>query len=175
MENKTDPNLSIERTDHLIKLLAEAFDTEFARLPNEEVAIRLANTFDALYRTTNFHTFFVMVNLKNITETIFGDEILRAFLLNLTDRFSFLLDASSISVEKELIPTLVTAITRNKKPPNDDNSLIIKEINAGLYIEEEVLTNILEHNFWIVVFYLLIMFYSRTNTYAVVNKKKANH
>ena len=100
-------------------------------------------------------------NDKNLVDTIFKNNTLTEFILNITDRFSVYIYGENIDYEW-IIETIASGVTLNKKTINEENldfgSLIPNQIFDSVFITNEEIIHLLEYNAWLTVIYLIHIF-----------------
>ena len=154
-----------------IEVLSNAFDIEVTKLHlRPEAQVLIADSFTNWYYQEDVYSFFILGNLHAQADYIMRTPVLRDFVLNVTDRAS--LQLVMFDVDREgLIKEIVSSVCYTKINPVDANkSLLIKEINEGLYINPEALTVLLKENFWILVLFLLTVFFQQTLYYQQLNE-----
>lgn len=150
----------------VIEAVVESFDVEISKLKNNEnMLLNVVESITGFYYAKDLHTFFILANLDKTVKDIYLSAILRDFILNLTDRVSFKMALSDISNDS-LINAIVESVCRNKVNPRiSNNSLINVELNESLYVSPEALTALLQDNFWLMVLFILIIFFQKTQVY----------
>ena len=154
-----------------VSVVCTSFDIEITKLHlRPEVQMLIGDNFTNWYYQEDLHTFFVLGNLFNTSDYIQRTPVLMDFILNLTDRTSIQL--AMVDIDRlALISEVVLAVCYTKVNPVETNkSLLIKEVNDGLYINPEALTILLKENFWLLVLYLLTVFFQQTQYYAQLNE-----
>lgn len=150
-----------------VSLVVQSFDREYVRVglkaslegdKDNVVTRKLSGEIFSLYLKANFFTFFSLVELKQLAETVFTDIDTRAFVLNLADIVSI---ASSwtegVDVEK-VIEGMVASVRRTRPTVTEaTKSLINVEVLNTIHIDAEELKSLYKDNFWIVVLHVLFI------------------
>jgi hypothetical protein len=154
-----------------IEVISSAFDIEITKLHlRPEAQMLIADSFTNWYYQEDLYSFFILGNLHAQTDYIMRTPTLRDFVLNVTDRVSIQLVMFDIDREVLLKEVVLAVCSTKVNPVEANNSLLIKEINEGLYVNPGALTSLLKENFWILVLFLLTVFFQQTLYYQQLNE-----
>jgi hypothetical protein len=160
------PQLSAGELNEAIESIIAAFDIEMIRtaVSNERLNL-IMSTFTEYYYSRDLHTFFVLENIRSLTENTMKSTTIRDFTLSFTDRASILLSTKSIDEDK-LRGTVVQAICRNRVDVGTSNvSLLVPDLNDSFFIRDTLLNDLLKDNFWLLVVYLVIVYFQQTSAF----------
>lgn len=164
--NNSSNLLSNEELSVVYNAVVNSFDDEMSRLLPNEPTTRVTEYFAGLYHSVNLHSFFVPLCFKKLSEDIFSNELLRGFVLNLNDRVCVNIAGHDLSLDERFYETLAIALTRNKVKVDGVNfSAINREVLSSLYIGKEALLPFMKDNSWIVIIYVLLVNFKKTNVY----------
>lgn len=158
--------------DHLFDVteaVVTSFDIEFSRTLDLNRRNVIFNKFNELYYQTNLFTFFTHVSLVEFATNVFSSPVLRDFVLNLTERVSIIVSADEFQKLEGnlegLTNTIAMAVCRNKF--KQQYTFIPSQIADTINTDSDTIVKVLKANFWIVVLYLLIVYFNRTETFRV--------
>ena len=160
------PQLSAGELNEAVEAIIAAFDIEMIRtaISNERMAL-IIGTFTEYYYSRDLHTFFVLENLRSLTENTMKSTTVRDFTLSFTDRASLLLSAKSIDGDK-LRGSVVQAVCRNRVDVGTNNvSLLVPDLNDNFFVRDNLLNDLLKDNFWLLVVYLVIVYFQQTSVF----------
>jgi len=148
-----------------ISKITNCFDAELIRIGvNDNDSEIVMVFFSELYFDSNLFTFFTLMNVKETVTKVFYNEVIRDFILNLTDRVCLSLLEDNIEFSK-LVTLIKGAVKLNRSSDSTEtNCLIPLEIRQSIYLNIEVLDDLLSSNAWLVVFYLVLANYQKTQT-----------
>lgn len=101
------------------------------------------------YQGVKLETFFSPPSLIHIPTEVFGNVKYRDFILGVVQRLAVRLDESDVN-------TLINIITDSYKHYNDC-SLVPSELRQNMRVDIDYIRDILSQNFWLLVYYLLIL------------------
>lgn len=137
-------------------LVVESMDIEFTRVVGEKHQMVVFDFLHRLHLTTNWYSFFLPINLVNLSREIYESEVLRDFILNLSERVSLGLAFQEFNLTY-LINSIVVATCRTKiNPQGNHKSLIPEQINQTIYVNQDHVRACLKDNFWLLIAYLMI-------------------
>lgn len=168
MSNINNPTnlLSNEELGIIYDAIVNSFDDEMSRLISDELTKRVAEYFVGIYHNVNLHSFFVPMCFKKLSEDIFTNELLRGFVLNLNDRVCVNIAGGDLSLNEKFYDTLASALTKNKvKTDTSHFSMINPEVLSSLYIGKDALLPFMKDNSWLVIIYVLLVNFKKTNIY----------
>jgi len=169
--------LSYEQMNFVKNSLIESFDIEIAKLElfdsGKDSSLVVIEYIMNLC-SEDHYKFFIMQSINDKVESVFTNAAIRDFVLNLTDRFSFLISCKDYYLTDELINSITASVTLNKPRPDSDLSLINDELLETLYMPSATIRELLKDNFWLITLYLLVMVYTKTNLYNVSIAFKEN-
>jgi hypothetical protein len=150
-----------------VSLVVQSFDREYVRVglkaslqddKDNVVTRKLSGEIFSLYMKVNFFTFFSLVELKQLAETVFTDNDIRAFVLNLTDVVSIASSWTEGADVEKVIEGMVASVRRTRPTVTEaTKSLINVEVLNTIHIDEEELKSLYRDNFWIVVLHVLFI------------------
>lgn len=152
-----------------IEAIVTAFDVEMVRtsISNEKTSLIIA-TFTEYYYDRDLHSFFILENIRTLTENIQRTPIVRDFTLSFVDRASLILSTKSIN-EDQLRATVTHAVCRNRIDVSNANvSLLSTDLNESFYTRSNLLNELLKDNFWLLVVYLVIVYFQQTSVFKQV-------
>lgn len=173
-ENNTESVLSHDELAHIVNATITCFDTQFSLVTNDKESITIASAFLDWHGNIDISTFFVLANLQKVSGDICDNTSLRSFIFNFADRVSFLLSPMGNRYEDEFLDKFVHAISRNRKDPLGQQSLINTEVIQTLYINVEVLRNLLINNIWLLSVYIVLMYFHETQLHKSLIPAKTN-
>jgi hypothetical protein len=147
-----------------IRGVTSAFDAEVARISisNPDYANQIGHAMMSRYLGENIHSFFVLSNLKDMTETIQRSPMLRDAIFNIADRASAHMAIIECDIET-IHAYIVESVCRNRVDVTADNqSLISPDTNDALYIRPEILKILLASNYWLVCVWVLMMYFQHS-------------
>ena len=184
----------VETYDAFIKLILTSFDAEVDRLVLlSDPALKLSNPkspddlpayaqiikyfSEAFYRYPNY-AFFTLPVIQSVTSEVFENDLIRDFVLRLTTTVSLNLIAT-MEDRRVLVNTVITSVKYSLMPLQPDYSQGTDEVNSQILIPEKdfapirhdttdkhsVLVNSLVHNFWLMVYFLVLTNYHQTAAY----------
>ncbi len=123
-------------------------------------AAAISDFLNGYCRGQYFHTMLHPKVLKNTVSDIFESEIIRDFILDLTDRVALL-----VQQREGVVPSLVGSISKgicvNKvKTENENMSLIPSFIQDSMHLDETSISSLLGDNFWLVVLITTTVFFN---------------
>lgn len=126
------------------------------------------------YHQNDLYTFFVPSNLVNLTETIFSNELIRSFVMDYSEILSFQSSINELNFEA-LINTIINGVYKNKVKADSsverNKVLMYENINSTIAIDDLFeFKSILENNFWLLAFYVLMIYFPNSETYKKINK-----
>ena len=166
LPNNTVIPLPVEKTASAV---IEAFDIEISRILDDKERNLILDFILGCYYSNDLFTFFTPLNLKKTTNEIFENEKLRAFIMNLSERVSFLLAVEDVQVDS-VIKSLSKNICINKPNP-ELSTLINKEVAASIFSNEETIEKLFISNFWILVLYITIVLFQQTKSYVGMHNR----
>lgn len=147
--------------------ILESFDIELLRLmyQNPEHAETVGQHLLSTYINQDLYTYFILGNIRTQTDQILKSPVMRDFVLNLAERASVAL--AVLDIEDDVLLELVsTAVCRNKvNPEQTNNSLLVRELNDSLYVRREMLIQVLQDNFWLLVLWVIRIYMHQTTYY----------
>lgn len=175
--NPNDKNaiklLSTEQWKLVVTAVVTSFDVEFSRIIDNAKRDIVLKHFTSLYYSVDYSSFFVAVSMNETSILFFQNDVLRRFILNLSERVCLELTNSDITQNDLLTNTLTTAITKGKPNPEKNFSLMNKEIVESLYLNPDTLKKALDDNMWLCVLYITLMYYQQTTVYqAMISTEK---
>lgn len=146
-----------------IDAVISTFDVEILRLVEDKKRDSITLEFLDLYHNTNLSTFFAKVCAVKLTDRIYGSEQLRDFVMSLTERVSMLCCWDSKEDLEKVLRSFSEAIGRNKT--GGQSCLMPESVIEVTAANEETIHTLLKSNFWLLVLYVLITYFSRTAIY----------
>lgn len=152
--------LSIEQVNFIGTNIDKLFKIELSRLTarNPDHAKRVVEFVMTLYME-RLSTFFALSVIQDRVETINMNPMIRDFVLDLSEKFSFILTNSDLEGGEKLLFTVVESIKRNHQKRNDI-TLLNPSTADTLSFDDGVLRELLENNFWLLTLYLLVLYFS---------------
>lgn len=152
------------------ELIIESMDIEFSRVIGEKQQMIVFDFLHRLYLSTDLYSFFLPINLVNLSHEIYESEVLRDFILNLSERVSIGLAYRDFNLTY-LINSIVVATCRNKMNPRGNHkSLIPEQINQTIYVDQDHVRACLKDNFWLLITYLMIKEFNTSQVFHSSNK-----
>lgn len=167
-EKNRIPLLSNEQLNFAVAAIVGSFDTELSRLATTNESAKVLNAFVNYYYRRDIHSFFVLQNITTLTQEVCEDTALRSFILNLSDRVSFLLSTQDANFKEGFVNTFIESIVINRPSPSGADSLINKEVVQTLYVSPEPLRKMVVNNLWLLIVYVLLMFFYQTQTFVAL-------
>lgn len=158
--------LSIEQVNFVGINIQQLYKSELSRLilKNPEHGSRVQQFVLTLYME-QISTFFTLSVVQHRAEVINTDSIVRDFVLDLSEKFSFLLTNSELETGDKLLVTIVESIKKNHGKKTEYN-LLHPSLVDSIAVEESVLVDLLKNNFWLLTLYLLILYFSPLDNFA---------
>lgn len=156
------PSLTPQEIDSVGDNFATAFDLEHLKLSGTEIEEIEVYCFNIFLRS-KLHTLFTQAGISNITESVFGSENIRDFILSLTDRASIISGLGKVGgykIETTLAYGISQEVTDEK--PDLPGCMIPAQVYANLELDEETVFEILSRNKWITTLVLLNLFLYKT-------------
>jgi len=155
--------LSIEQVNFIGTNIEKLFQLELSRLSgkNPEHARRVLEFVITLYME-QISTFFTLSVIKDRAESINANSVIRDFVLDLSDKFSFMLTNAELVGGSKLLFTIVESVKRNHGEKTDF-TLLHPSLVESLQLDEKVLIDLLNDNFWLLTLYLLVLYFSPLN------------
>lgn len=152
--------LSIEQVNFVGTNIYQLYKAELSRLilKNPDHGSRVQQFVLTLYME-QISTFFTLSVVQHRAEVINTDSIVRDFVLDLSEKFSFLLTNSELENGDKLLVTIVESIKKNHSKKSEYN-LLHPSLVDSLEVNEPVLVDLLSNNFWLLTLYLLILYFS---------------
>lgn len=152
--------LSIEQVNFVGTNVYALYKAELSRLfiKNPEHASRIQQFVLTLYME-QISTFFTLSVIQHRAEVINTDTIVRDFVLDLSEKFSFLLTNSELENGNKLLFTIVESVKKNHSKKTEYN-LLHPSVVESLTVSETVLNDLLLNNFWLLTLYLLVLYFS---------------
>ena len=152
--------LSIEQVNFVGTNIFKLYKGELSRLTlkNPEHGSRVQQFVLTLYME-QISTFFTLSVIQHRAEVINTDSIIRDFVLDLSEKFSFLLTNSELEIGDKLLVTIVESVKKNHGRKTE-YSLLHPSLVDSIAVEESVLVDLLKNNFWLLTLYLLILYFS---------------
>lgn len=158
--------LSPGELNEAIEAIVAAFDIEMIRaaISNEKMAL-IITTFTEYYYDRDLHSFFILENIRTLTESIQRTPIIRDFTLSFVDRASIFLSTKSIN-EDQLRATVTQAVCRNRVDVGTSHvSLLSPDLNESFFTRSTLLNELLKDNFWLLIVYLVIVYFQQTSVF----------
>lgn len=158
--------LSIEQVNFVGINIQQLYKAELSRLilKNPEHGSRVQQFVLTLYME-QISTFFTLSVVQHRAEVINTDSIVRDFVLDLSEKFSFLLTNSELETGDKLLVTIVESVKKNHGRKTEYN-LLHPSLVDSIAVEESVLVDLLKNNFWLLTLYLLILYFSPLDNFA---------
>ena len=123
-----------------ISVVCSAFDIELSRLHlNDDRSNLIMGVFTEWYYSKDLHSYWILVNMYDMTDQILKSTALRDFVLNLAERANTMMTVQHINYDT-LLDEVVTSVCRNKvNPSTEHQSLLVQELNDSIYVSPTVL------------------------------------
>lgn len=165
-EKNTVDLLSIEQVNFVGDNIASLFDQELIRLQKKSsnatekvIAFVVSLYFDSI--TTFFSVSVVESNASKMNE----DAVIRDFLLDLSEKFSFSITNMDMDNGERLLNTVIESVSRVHMVQQPEYSFINQKVLESIQFDKSTLTLALENNFWLLTLYLLVLFFKQTMTF----------
>lgn len=164
--------LTAEEMAVVSAVFRECFDSEFLKYSlNQKTVIEtfvLEHT-----NSVKLHTLFSPVGLKNITEIVFNDIIIRDFVLCLSDQFSCIISLSNFN-ERSIQYSIGYGLN---SPDFKDNDYILvpERVYENMELSGELIINILNANRWLLTLVLIYLFFGKTNLFNLNSSDNLNN
>lgn len=157
-----------------VDIVTDSYDNEVMRVLEPIASQKIVEWFIGKYHVTNIAAFFNLRHLKELTEEVQKDNGLWMFLMGVTDRVSLqTLVVRSPSFDP-VMDSIVRALVRTKDQPDTDNySLVPKELRSELYTKGDTLNTLLVNNYWLIILYILIVFFEKTQAYTAIKNPQS--
>lgn len=125
--------------------------------------------------TGDLYSFFTLPRLKKLADDVLEDDVIRGFVLNLTERASLRLTAISGIIRTNISRTIASAVTDNKRPHVAGTAQLINvEVSDTLYTGEDELVTLLEDNYWVSILYIMTAYCSASKIFDGFSKNVAS-
>lgn len=164
----TDTILPQKRTmsqiSDIATLFVSAFDTEVLKLRVDSTRHHVLNGVVELYLNKQLHQFFIQRNLAVLVDEIFGNVLLRDFILNVSTKLSLLMAMDSLD-EDSVILRITEGVSRESLVSNDSQSLTSELLKGAMSVSEHQIRQLLNNNFWLLTVLFIVMFLESTSTW----------
>ena len=140
------------------EVITQAFDIEIARLAISPDMEKIYKFFMDDYLSKDIYTFFVLLNIKELSQSVNSTPEIRDFLYNVTHKVS-------LELGREGKSFLINSIVDHLDSPSEELTFMPIEILETLRINLDTLKELLTTNFWLVVLYYLRAYMYKTDTY----------
>lgn len=154
-------------------LVIAVFDRELERQMLPQHQSRILNFFYRWYCQERLYSVLLPDSLLATTETVFGDEVLRDFVLNMTRQIAIYLSpdepvsAKAKPESAAYLRQLVEGLSQEEKAV-DAPCLIPKQLQSQMALDAAYCENILLHNEWLVVLLILYLFFHQSRWYRTI-------
>lgn len=162
------PILNSNQKDLLGDSFASCFDLEIGKLSlNDEQYKKVFQFSLDIFLRVKLHTLFTLESLNKTVEYVFQDEIVRDFILCLSDRLGFqvgLLGVRDFSIERTLAFGIGKLTTDQE--PRADHIFIPERISNSIEVDSETIYSILLNNKWLTTIVLIHLFLYKTAVFS---------
>lgn len=152
-------------------LVIAVFDRELERQMLPQHQSRILNFFYRWYCQERLYSILLPDTLLRTTETVFGDEILRDFILNMTRQIAIYLspeESTTLMKNKPELPAYIQQLVVGLSQEDvavDAPCLVPKQLHSQMALDAGYCESILVHNDWLVVLLILYLFFHQSTWY----------
>ena len=163
----------LKKSKRVVKCICAAIDHEYQRILSEQIRVHIAQELFTLHSTADLSTLFTPRGIETLKETIFSDTVFRNYILQVTARFSYMLEHYGL-IESEVYGLVVAAASRLSMMSTSQSDSIVHDITKGaLIVDSDELILTLRGDLWITVIYLHIIHFHRSGVYHYLTELSA--
>lgn len=165
--------------DHpFVGICISALDTEYTRCAmrvlltgtKEEEHRILTSWMIDRYLDFKAATFFTMENLNEVTTFVYSNEIVRDFVLNVTERVCVSAGTlkgfrSGLNLIEDFSDGMIDGIENNHQDPKTDYLMAPPPVTSSLHIERGIMEVAVHHNRWMLVLYVMFMYIEQSEMF----------
>lgn len=165
--------LTRETVALIIGDVINAYNIELIRAQKENHTKDILQRTMGWYIDTNLYAFFTSQSIENFSDLIFANEALQSFVLNLTDRATFLWFTKDLTFDEDLVRQFAKTVILNKRAQSGDMTygLLPVHVKSSIAANEDTIVAMFIHNPWLFVCYILIVNFHETEAFKQIAKK----